>query len=161
MPCMGSWQKSALRARISRVRCVRAEERIRAELDSLRGRGFYVVHGVEQDGEGATDHFVSGPTGLFLVNARHRRSRDEDLRETWRRAAELFRELHTWVTPVICLTASSWGKPMREERVWVVRGDQIVDWISRQRNPVLEHERVARLADWFAQSPATEPAPVS
>jgi hypothetical protein len=158
---MGSWREAALFIRISRIRNVRAEERIRAELDPLRERGFVVVHGVERDGEGTTDHFVSGPTGLFLINTRHRHYRDEHLRETWRRAEELFRELHTWVTPVICLAASSWGKPMREERVWVVRGGQIGDWISRQRNPVLEYERVARLADRFEQPPAAEPVPVS
>jgi hypothetical protein len=152
---------ATLFARISRLRGVRAEDRIRAELDGLRGRGFVVVHGVEQGDRGPIDHFVSGSTGLFLINARHRQYRDEHLRETWRRAEELFRELHAWVTPVICLAASSWGKPMREERVWVIRGDQIGDWISRQRNPVLEYERVARLADRFGQPSAAEPAPIS
>jgi hypothetical protein len=158
---MGSWREAALFIRISRIRNVRAEERIRAELDPLRERGFVVVHGVERDGEGTTDHFVSGPTGLFLINTRHRHYRDEHLRETWRRAEELFRELHTWVTPVICLAASSRGKPMREERVWVVRGDQIESWISRQRNPVLEYKRVSHLADRLEQPPAAEPVPVS
>ena len=158
---MGSWLEAALFNRISRIRSFRAEERIRAELEELRGRGFVVVHGVEQSEGGAIDHFVSGPTGLFLINARHRHYRDEHLRETWHRAAELFREFQTWVTPVICLAESSWGKSIREEKVWVVRGDQIADWISRQRNPVLEYERVARLADRFGQPPAAEPAPVS
>jgi hypothetical protein len=150
---------ATLFARISRLRGVRAEDRIRAELDGLRGRGFVVVHGVEQGDRGPIDHFVSGSTGLFLINARHRQYRDEHLRETWRRANELSRELHTWITPVVCLTESSWGKPTREARVWVVRGDQIADWIARQRNPVLEHERVARLADRLGQP--TEPTPVS
>jgi len=138
MPFVRSRLDAALFDRISRLRGVRAEERTRTELDGLRGRGFVVVHGVEQIGGGAIDHFVSGSTGLFLINARHRRYRDEHLRETWRRAADLIQELHTWVTPVICLAESSWGKPVREEKVWVVRGDQIADWIERQRNPVLE-----------------------
>lgn len=157
---MGSGRKAALFTRISPKRGDRAEDRIRARLDELRGLGFVVVHGVERDGDGTVDHLVSGPAGLFLINTAPRRYGDEHLRETWRKAKELFDELHTWVTPVICPAASR-GKPIRDERVWVVRGDQVADWISRQRNPVLEYERIARLAERLERPPAAEPAPVS
>ena len=142
--------------RSSARRAARAEDRVRSELDSLRERGFIVVHGAETSAGDATDHLISGPSGVFLVNARHRSSGSEDLAVTWRRAEELFRELHTWVTPVLCLASPPKNKPFRHDRVWIVRLDQVAGWIARQRNPVLENERIAHLAERLA---APSPAP--
>jgi Nuclease-related domain len=160
IPCMGSRRNAVLSSRVSSRRGERAEERVRAQLDELRGRGFVVVRGVERHSDGAIDHLVCGPTGLFLINTTRRRYGNEHLREAWRRAEELFNELHTWVTPVICPVAYR-SRPAREERVWIVRGDQVADWISRQRNPVLESERVARLAERLQAPAAAETAAVS
>lgn len=132
-------------------RLITADVRVREALNDLRMRGYVVVHGDERDGEGSIDHLVSGPSGLFLVNSAGRRFSGEQLLETRRRAEELFRELRTWVTPVLCLPSGRGrDKPRRRERVWVVRRKRVVEWICGQRNPVLELERVSGLAERLA-----------
>ncbi len=133
-----------------RRRRISADSRVRETLDELRMRGFVVVHGPEQE-DGIVDHLVSGPSGLFLINARGRRYDDEDLHEVRRRAQELFGELRTWVTPVLCLSSRRGrDRARRHERVWVLRRKRIASWICAQRNPVLELERVSGLAERLA-----------
>jgi hypothetical protein len=143
----------------SEIRDARAVDQVRESLEKLRQRGFVTVHGLEQDGEGAR-HLVSGPTGVFYVVATRRRYDDEQLRETRRRAEELGHELDTWVTPVICLAASFRGKPHRREGAWIVPRKQLVDWIAGRRNPVLESEYVAHLADALGAPSSATPASI-
>jgi hypothetical protein len=125
----------------------RAGKRVAAALEELRNRGFQVVRDRDMGGDGAIAHLVSGPTGVFLIETRYGRCRDEQLTETRRRAEELFRELETWVTPVICLAGRSLRGPRRKEKVWIVRRGQIVKWIAGRRNPVLESEHLPNLTD--------------
>lgn len=141
-------------------RDTRADERIRRTLEELRERGFVVVHDIERDSDGASEHLVSGSTGLFLITTRRRRYKDEHLYESLRRAEELFRELDTWVTPVICLTSRRRGKAQRRERVWIVRRRQLVEWIAGRRNPVLESERIAELAERLQADSSATPASI-
>jgi hypothetical protein len=120
----------------------RESERVVAALEELRKRGFQIVEGIGEEDDGAVAHLVSGPTGVFLVEAKSGRCTDEYLSEARRRAAELFHELDTWVTPVVCPTGRAWQKPRRREKVWIVRRSQLAKWIAGRRNPVLESEHL-------------------
>ena len=125
----------------------RAGERVVEALEELRSRGFQVVQDIDEEDDGAIAHLVSGPTGVFLIEARYGRCTDEHLQDLRRRAADLFHELDTWVTPVICLAGRSWRKPRRKEKVWIVRRGQIAKWIAGRRNPVLESEHLPDITD--------------
>ncbi len=120
----------------------RESERVVAALEELRKRGFQIVEDIGEEGDDTVAHLVSGPTGVFLVEAKSGRCTDEYLREARQRAAELFQELDTWVTPVVCPAGRSWQKPRRKEKVWIVRRRQIAKWIAGRRNPVLESEHL-------------------
>jgi len=123
-----------------------AEESVGETLNLLRGEGFIVMHDVEQRGEGNIDHIVSGPAGVYLIEAKARSYRDDQLRKARRQAAKLHDELGTWVTPVICIDERN-GKPFRHERVWIVPRPHILAWIRSQRNPQVPFERLARYQD--------------
>jgi hypothetical protein len=125
----------------------RASKRVIEALEELRSRGFQVVKNIGEEDADAIAHLVSGSTGVFLIEARHGRYRDEHLHDVRRRAAELFHELDTWVTPVICLAGRSWRRPRRKEKVWIVRRGQIAKWIAGRRNPVLESEHLPDITD--------------
>lgn len=157
---LGSRSQPPPSTEVARNRDTRADERVRRTLEELREQGFVVVHDVEREGPGPDDHVVSGPSGLFLIAARRRRCSDEDLYETLQRSDDLFRELETWVTPVICLTSRLRGKPHRRERVWVVPRRRLVEWIAGRRNPVLESERIAELAGQLQTGSSETPASI-
>jgi hypothetical protein len=146
-------QEDRREKRLRRSRGARAGERVVEALEELRSRGFRVVQDIGEEDDGATAHLVSGPTGVFLVEARYGRCTDEHLHEVRRRATELFHELDTWVTPVICLAGRSWRRPQRKEKVWIVRRGQIAKWIAGRRNPVLESEHLPDTTDgrWAAE----------
>ena len=132
--------RRAKRLRLSSA--ARAGERVVKALDELRNRGFQVERDSGTTDDGTIAHLVSGSTGVFLIEARYGRYNDEHLHEARRRAEELFHELDTWVTPVICLAGRSWRGPRRKEKVWIVRRGQIAKWIAGRRNPVLESKHL-------------------
>jgi hypothetical protein len=107
-------------------------------LAELARDGYVVRHDIEQRYEGNIDHFVSGPTGVFMIETKHRRYRDDDLRKAKRQAAKLHDELGVWVTPVICLDQRSRRDPYRNRGVWIVSREDLADWLRRQRNAVLD-----------------------
>jgi hypothetical protein len=51
------------------------------------------MHDIEQDREGNVDHLVSGPSGVYLIETKHRRYADDQLRKAKRQAAKLHDEL--------------------------------------------------------------------
>jgi mannose-6-phosphate isomerase-like protein (cupin superfamily) len=139
-------QKNRREKRLRPSGGARAGERVVEALEELRSRGFQVVRDIGLEDDDAIEHLVSGPTGVFLIEATYGRYTDEHLQGLRRRAAELFQELDTWVTPVICLAGRSWQKPRRKEKVWIVRRGQVAKWIAGRRNPVLESEQLPIIA---------------
>jgi hypothetical protein len=126
------------------VRGARSEVAVGEELESLVRDGYTVLHDISQTGEGNIDHLVSGPSGVFLVETKHRRYLDQDLRKAKRQAAKL--NFEVWVTPIICLDHGR-KPPYSHQRVWIVRRTDVCKWISAQRNPVLPDERLDGFAD--------------
>jgi len=102
---------------------------------------------IEQRGEGNIDHLVSGPTGVYLVETKHRRYQEHDLRKAKRQAAKLHDELRVRVTPAICIDLRRGRKPYAHHGVWIVSRDRIVDWLRAQNNPELDFARLAAFAD--------------
>lgn len=129
------------------LRGARSETAVADTLAELRPDGYTVMHDIEQDREGNVDHLVSGPSGVYLIETKHRRYADDQLRKAKRQAAKLHDELGVWVTPVICLDQRRQREPYRHHGVWIVCRDRLSGWLRAQRNPVLEFERLARFAD--------------
>jgi hypothetical protein len=123
-----------------------AERSVGEELNLMRGEGCIVMHDLPQRGEGNIDHLVSGPTGAYLIETKARGYQAGDLVKAKRQAAKLKAELGTsWVTPVICLHERE-SEPFYD-RVWIVPRQHIRDWISKQKNPQVPFERLAKYAD--------------
>lgn len=141
-PAMAVTREDRREKRLRSSSAARAGARVVEALEELRNRGFQVSRDDGSENDGTIAHLVSGSTGVFLVEARYGRYEVEHLHEARRRAEELFRELDTWVTPVICLAGRSWRRPRREEKVWIVRRGQIAKWIAGRRNPVLGSEHL-------------------
>ena len=133
-------------AAISWIRGARSERAVGETLAGLGG-AYVVMHDIEQPGEGNIDHLVCGPTGVYLVETKHRRYREDDLRKAKRQAAKLHDELRVWVTPVICIDLRRGSKPYRHHGVWVVSREWVVEWIRAQTNSVVEFARLAAFAD--------------
>src|SRR5947208_9826911 len=96
-----------------------SEEAVGDALDELAHDGFSVRHDLEQR-EGNVDHLVSGPTGVFMIETKHRGFQPADLPKARRQAKQLGAELGIWVTPVICLDKRRSGKPYRDRGIWLV-----------------------------------------
>lgn len=133
-------------AAVSWIRGARSERAVGETLASLGG-GYVVMHDIEQRGEGNIDHLVSGPTGVYLVETKHRRYQEHDLRKAKRQAAKLHDELRVRVTPVICIDLRRGREPYAHHGVWIVSRDRIVDWLRPQNNPELDFARLAAFAD--------------
>jgi Nuclease-related domain len=129
------------------LRGAASEQAVGQALAELRAHGFTVMHDIEQDGEGNIDHLVAGPTGVYLIETKHRRYEDDQLRKARRQAAKLHDELRVWITPVICLDRRASRAPYRHHGVWIVCRDRLVEWICGQKNPVVGFERLASFAD--------------
>jgi hypothetical protein len=122
----------------------RSEAAVGAELEQLRPE-FVVMHDIERPGAGNIDHLVSGPTGVFLVETKHRRFEKPQLRKVRGQAAAIHDSLGEWVTPVICL-----DRPFRPRvygGVTVVGRPEIVAWIRGQRNRSVPFDALARFSD--------------
>ncbi|HXV33678.1 MAG TPA: nuclease-related domain-containing protein [Gaiellaceae bacterium] len=122
------WTKGAL-----------SEAAVGTMLEALRGEGYVVVHDREQLGEGNIDHVVAGPTGVFLIETKHRWYVDSATTKAKRQAVKLHNELGVWITPVICVHARR-RSPIRHDGVWVMSAEHLLDWIRAQ------HDRPARAA---------------
>ena len=121
----------------------RSEEAVGELLDSLCVEGYVVEHDIEQPWEGNVDHLVAGPTGVFLIETKHRRYKDGAPAKAKRQAAKLHAELGVWVTPVICVHARQ-RTPIRHQGVWVMSADQLLEWIRAQRGRQAEPAALAR-----------------
>jgi hypothetical protein len=136
-----------LEASVSWIRGARSEAVVGKTLAELVRHGYTVMHDIEQDGEGNIDHLVSGPTGVYLVETKHRRYEVDQLQKAKRQAAKLAGQLGVWVTPVICLDRRASRKPYRHAGVWIVSRERLCDWVQAQRNPALGFDRLADFAD--------------
>jgi len=113
----------------------------RGALDKLRALGFEVVQDVN------ADHLVSGPSGVFMVETKRREYDAWHLHKAKRQAAKLTAELGVWVTPVICLALRRPRRPYCDQGVWILGRETLADWVTAQRNEVVEPGRLARFAD--------------
>lgn len=129
------------------LRGARSEEAVGEALAGLGRDGYTVLHDIRQEFEGNIDHLVSGPSGVYMVETKHRRYETDQLRKAKRQAAKLHDELGVWVTPVICLDKRRDRDPFRHHGVWIVCRTRLVTWMKAQRNPVLDFDRLAAFAD--------------
>jgi hypothetical protein len=106
-----------------------AEEAVGTALDELLADGYTVSHDLRQQFEGNVDHLVTGPTGVFMIETKHRGYKPADLSKAKRQAKKLNAELGQWVTPVICLNRRRAREPYRDRGVWIVSRERLVDWI--------------------------------
>jgi Holliday junction resolvase-like predicted endonuclease len=123
-----------------------AEYEVGETLNALRGEGWVVMHDVQQANEGNIDHIASGANGIYLVETKLRRYRDDQLTKVKRQAARLYDEIGVFVTPVICLHTRD-GKAFKTHGVWVVPRTNVLEWLRNQRNRPAESERLARFID--------------
>jgi hypothetical protein len=129
------------------IRGAHSEVAVGEAVGALAELGYTVMHDVEQDGEGNIDHFVSGPTGVYVIETKHMRYEVDHLRKVKRQAAKLGRQFGIWVTPVICLDRRASRSPFRHAGVWILTRDRLCDWVQAQRNPVLSHDRLTGFAE--------------
>ena len=129
------------------LRGARSEEAVGETRAALTGEGYAVLHDIPQEFAGNIDHLVSGPSGVYMIETKHRRYQNNDLRKAKRQAAMLRDELGVWVTPVICLDQRRDRDPYRSEGVWIVCRTRVLAWIQVQRNRALEPDRLATFAD--------------
>ena len=109
-----------------------SEEAVGEALDELLADGYTVTHDLPQEFEGNVDHLVNGPTGVFMIETKHRGYRPVDLSKAKRQAKKLNVELGEWVTPVICLDKRRAGNPYRDRGVWIVSRERLPDWVRAQ-----------------------------
>ena len=128
------------------LRGARSEEAVGETLAALTGEGYAVLHDIPQEFAGNIDHLVSGPSGVYMIETKHRRYQKGDLRKAKRQAAMLRDELGVWVTPVICIDQRRDRDPFRSEGVWIVCRTRLLAWIPVQRNRVLELDRLTAFA---------------
>ena len=114
-------------------RGAKSEEAVGHALDELLAEGYTVTHDLRQEFEGNVDHLVTGPTGVFMIETKHRGYKPADLPKAKRQAKKLNDELGEWVTPVICLDRRRARNPYRDRGVWIVSRDRLPDWIRAQR----------------------------
>ena len=118
-----------------------AESIVGYVLEKLRALGFEVVHAK------GTDHLVSGPSGVFMIEAKRWVYESWHLVKARRQAAKLASELGASVTPVICLARRRPARPYSDHGVWILGRETLVEWVTAQRNEVVEPGRLARLAE--------------
>jgi hypothetical protein len=129
------------------LRGARSEQAVGETLAALTGEGYAVLHDIPQEFAGNIDHLVSGPSGVYMIETKHRRYQRVDLRKAKRQAAMLRDELGVWVTPVICLDQRRDRAPYRSEGVWIVCRTRLLVWIQVQRNRALEPDRLVAFAE--------------
>ncbi|MGE5689249.1 MAG: nuclease-related domain-containing protein, partial [Pseudomonadota bacterium] len=122
----------------------RSEAAVGLALEQLRPE-FLVLHDIAQPGEGNVDHLVAGPTGVYVIETKHRRFEKPQLLKVRRQAAKIHDELGVWVTPVICLDRPF--APRVYNRVTVVGRPELAAWIRAQHNRTVPFEVLARFAD--------------
>lgn len=124
-----------------------AERAVGRRLDALRAEGFVVMHDLEHVVAGNVDHFVSGPTGAFMVETKFRRYEDRDIPRAKCVANAMATEMGArWIQPVICVASRSYG-PKLVKKVAVVGQEQLIPYLLSQANPTIPFERVASFAD--------------
>jgi hypothetical protein len=116
------------------MRGAASEEAVGGVLDELASDGYVVRHDLEQRSEGNVDHLVSGPTGVFMIETKHRGFQPSDLPKARRQAKKLNGELGVWVTPVICLDKRRAREPYCNRGVWIVSRERLVEWVRAQSN---------------------------
>ena len=115
-------------------------------LEELRWERYIVLHDVPFAGKGNIDHLVSGPNGVFLVEAKFGSYLPVHLKKAKRQAATLSGDLGVQVTPVLCVGPSEGDHPYRHAGVQVLGFDVLLPWIRAQTNPPVEFERLAHFS---------------
>ena len=114
-------------------RGAKSEEAVGHALDELLAEGYTVSHDLRQEFEGNVDHLVTGPTGVFMIETKHRGYKPSDLPKARRQAKKLNDDFGHWVTPVICIDRRRARKPYRDRGVWIVSRERLPDWVRAQR----------------------------
>jgi Nuclease-related domain len=115
------------------LRGARSEVAVGETLAELEREGFTIEHDIEQRFEGNVDHLVTGPSGsVYMIETKHRRYEDDDLRKAKRQAAKIHADLGAWVTPVICLDQRRDRSPYRHAGVWIVCRSRLLGWLRAQ-----------------------------
>lgn len=114
-------------------------------LEGLRWEQYIVLHDIPFAGEGNIDHLVSGPNGVYLVEAKFGSYFPVHLKKAKRQAAKLSNDLGVLVTPVLCVGAGE-GDTYRHGGVQVVGFEALLPWIREQSNPPVEFERLAHFS---------------
>lgn len=122
-----------------------AERANGANLNTLKQKGWLVLHGYKRDRGGDIDHVVCGPTGVYAIESKSYGFRSGDIRQTAINAWWLRETLGIrWVTGVLCVDEDR--KPEPKGRIWVVGRAQLVAFIEEQRNvgidPAVARERL-------------------
>jgi hypothetical protein len=126
------------------LRGAASEEAVGAALDELVSEGYTVRHDIEQPFEGNVDHLVSGPSGVFMIETKHRGYKPADLPKARRQSKKLRGELGVFVTPVICLDRRR-GRPYCNRGVWIVSRKDLLAWVRAQRKEPADPKRIAAL----------------
>jgi hypothetical protein len=126
------------------LRGAASEEAVGDVLDELVSEGYTVRHDIERPFEGNVDHLVSGPSGVFMIETKHRGYKPADLPKARRQAKKLRGELGVWVTPVICLDRRR-GRPYCNRGVWIVSRKRLLTWVRAQRKEAADPKRLAAL----------------
>jgi len=114
-------------------------------LEELRWERYIVLHDIPFAGEGNIDHLVSGPNGVYLIEAKLGSYLPVHLKKAKRQAAKLTDELGVLVTPVLCVGLNE-GDPYRHGGVQVVGFDALLPWLREQSNPPVEFERLVHFS---------------
>jgi Nuclease-related domain len=124
------------------------EVAVGAELDALLAEGYVVMHDLDKLVAGNVDHFVSGPTGSFMIETKFKSYQDRDVAKAKRVAKAIAREVGTtWVQPVICLATREYG-PRTVGRVVVIVGrEQLLPYLRATKNVVAPFAQLAAFAD--------------
>jgi hypothetical protein len=124
------------------MRGAASEEAVGNALAELAGEGYSVRHDLEQPREGNVDHLVSGPTGVFMIETKHRSFKPAAVPKARRQAKKLRDEIGVRVTPVICLDRRRGREPYCNRGVWIVSRERLVEWVRAQENPVADPGRL-------------------
>lgn len=123
----------------------KAEQRVGAELESLRDEGWLVIHRLVKDFGGDVDHVVCGPNGAYAIETKSSRF-------AWRHVGQAqgaanftrYKLGLRRVIPVVCVGDEF--RPTLKGSAWVMSANHLVPWLlSRRDDPVDVSKMATRL----------------
>jgi hypothetical protein len=110
------------------------ERDVAALLEPLREEGWIVTHDIKKDRGGNVDHFLSGPSGAYIVETKRGRPRVPDRNQAiWNAVWAKEKFGVKWVTAVLCVGTDAPTQPVRQGHVWVVGMEQLVEFLRRRQ----------------------------